>query len=128
MVLPLRLHPAEARRRFDQARDLAVGQEPLPSLAATLNSLDRSLSAAFDGRERLLEAARLVDQAAIDQQLKELLRRLGPDSPEVAALRRRRQSAIDVQDEIDTVDRHIHETVLDVEALAAQLQTSTIRL
>jgi low affinity Fe/Cu permease len=100
----------------------------LPSLAATLNSLDRSLSAAFDGRERLLEAARLVDQAAIEQQLKELLRRLGPDSPEVAALRRRRQSAIDVQDEIDTVDRHIHETVLDVEALAAQLQTSTIRL
>lgn len=126
MVVPVRLDQAEARRRFAAARQLVERGGPAPA-SETLARIDGSLEAALEARSRLVDSARVLDQATLDAELKRAIRRSGPDSAEVTAIRRRRQVAVDIQDEIDAVDRHVHETILDVEALAAEAKASASR-
>jgi hypothetical protein len=127
MVVPTRLHPEVAKRRFEAARHLAEQGGGPATTADTLSRIEQSLHAALAARDRLIESAKVIDQAAADADLKQAIRRHGAQSPEAEAIRRRRQVAVEIQDEIDAVDRHINETVLDVEALAAEAKASAAR-
>ncbi len=120
MPAPLRLDDAEARRRFDAARSLILNSTTLSSMHDTLRRIDESLQAAGTARGRLLQSVAQLDPAAVDRELKQALRAYGRQAPEVAAIQRRRQIVIGIQDEIDAVDEHVYRTVLDVEALAAK--------
>lgn len=86
----------------------------------TLRRIDESLQAAGAARTRLVQSVAQLDPAAVDRELKQALRAYGRQAPEVAAIQRRRQIVIGIQDEIDAVDEHVYRTVLDVEALAAR--------
>jgi hypothetical protein len=120
MVGPLRLDPTDARRRFDAARQLIEGTSSLSTFAGTLDRIDDSLRSALSARSQLLATLGQIDAAGIDRELKQALRRVGKDAPEVRMLQERRQVVIELHDEIDDVDEHVHRTILDVEALAAR--------
>ncbi len=127
MVVPLRLEPSDARRRFDAARTLIEQTSSLSTFSGTLERIDDSLRSALAARSQLMATAGQLDAAAIDRELKQALRRAGPATPEVHMLQERRQIVIELQDEIDDVDAHVHRTILDVEALAARGAASAPR-
>ena len=127
MVGPLRLDPTDARRRFDAARQLIEHSSSLSTFVTTLERIDESLTSALAARSQLLARLDQIDAAGIDRELKQALRRVGRDAPEVRLLQDRRQVVIGLRDEIDDVDEHVHRTVLDVEALAARGVASSLR-
>ncbi len=127
MVVPLRLEPSDARRRFDAARTLIEQTSSLSTFSGTLERIDDSLRSALAARSQLIATVGQLDAAAIDRELKHALRRVGTAAPEVRMLQERRQIVIELQDEIDDVDAHVHRTILDVEALAARGAASAPR-
>ena len=127
MVVPLRLEPSDARRRFDAARTLIEQTSSLSTFSGTLERIDDSLRSALAARSQLIATVGKLDAAAIDRELKQALRRVGTAAPEVRMLQERRQIVIELQDEIDDVDAHVHRTILDVEALAARGAASAPR-
>ncbi len=127
----------EWRQRFDAAAQIIRSKRPPAWIDARLTDLERALAAAHDDVERLAESISRLDPERVSRELKKALRQQqerlptdtdGADDKQVAVLRQRYAAVHEMMNRRRETQRHVADSVADLELLAVESERDDIGL
>ncbi len=92
----------------------------MPSTLALVDEVVDAVQDSLRRRGRLEQASATLDRRGIDRRLKALMRSVDDGDPEIVAVRAQRQVALDLEHQIDDLERALRTSVSDLESLAAR--------
>lgn len=122
--------PGPRDPRLAAARATIVEHGADPSALELIDEIDAAIDTARTDQRKLESSLAALDPARATAELKTALRRrtapTEPDTPEIAALRRRHETISRLANRVDEIDEQITRTLIDAETLAAQTIVTAI--